>query len=171
MVLPMWAFWVALIAMIIGLIGVLLPVVPGVGFIWAVILVYTIAERFATIDPITFIVLTIIGAVGFTADLWMSQIGAKAGGASALSLLVGLLSGAIGAVVGLVLPVVGVIPCAIIGTVAGIVVAEYHRHEDWHEAFKVGGGWAAGCLLSGGIQFLIGILMILIFVWQALLTG
>ncbi|MFQ6102629.1 MAG: DUF456 domain-containing protein [Anaerolineae bacterium] len=168
MVLPMWAFWIALAAMIVGLIGVILPVVPGVGFIWLVVLIYAIAERFATIDPITFVVLTVLGAIGFTADLWMSQVGAKAGGASVWSLLAGLLLGTIGAIVGLVFLGVGAIPGAIVGAVAGVILAEYYKRKDWREAFKAGGGWLVGCTLSGGVQLLIAVLMILIFVWQVL---
>jgi len=168
MVLPMWIFWVALAAMAIGLIGVILPVIPGVGFIWLVVLVYAIAERFATIDPLTFAVLTVLGATGFSADLWMSQAGAKAGGASIWSLLVGLLLGAIGAIVGLAFLGVGAMPGAIIGAVLGVFLAEWYKRKDWREAFKAGGGWLGGCTLSGGVQFLIGALMILIFVWQVL---
>ena len=168
MTLPMWAFWVALVAMFVGMIGVILPVVPGVGFIWIVVLIYAIAERFATIDPITFTVLTILGAVGFTADLWMSQVGAKAGGASVWSLLAGFLLGVIGAIVGSIFLGVGAIPGAIVGAIAGVVLAEYYKRRDWREAFKAGGGWLVGCTLSGGVQLLIAILMILIFAWQAL---
>jgi uncharacterized protein YqgC (DUF456 family) len=168
MVLPMWAFWIAAVAMAIGLIGVILPVVPGVGLIWIVILIYALAERFATIDWITFAVLTVLGAIGVSADLWMSQVGAKAGGASPWSLLVGLLLGVIGAIVGSLFFGIGAIPGAIIGAVVGVVIAEWHRREDWNEAFRVGGGWLAGCALSGVVQLIIAILMVLIFVWQAL---
>jgi len=168
MVLPMWVFWVALAAMIVGLIGVILPIVPGVGFIWIVVLIYAIAERFTTIDPITFVVLTVLAAIGVSADLWMSQAGAKIGGASIWSLLAGLVLGAIGAIIGLVFLGVGAVPGAILGTILGIVLAEWYRHRDWREAFKVGGGWLIGCTLSGGVQFLISILMIVIFVWQVL---
>ena len=168
MVLPMWAFWVALAAILIGMIGVILPVVPGVGFIWIVVVIYAIAERFATIDPITFSVITILGAIGVSADLWMSQIGATAGGASPLSLLAGALLGAVGSLVGLLFFGVGAIPGAIIGALAGVVIAEWHRREDWREAFKAGGGWLAGCALSGIVQFIVATLMILIYVWQVL---
>ena len=157
--------------MIVGLIGVILPVVPGVGFIWIVVLVYAIAERFATIDPITFAVLTILGAIGLTADLWMSQVGAKVGGASVWSLLAGLVLGAIGAIVGLAFLGVGAVPGAIIGAIAGVILAEWYKRKDWREAFKAGGGWLIGCTLSGGVQLLIAVLMILIFVWQTLLRG
>ena len=112
--------------------------------------------------------LTILGAIGFTADLWMSQVGAKAGGASPWSLLTGLLLGAVGAIVGLAFLGIGAIPGAIVGAIAGVILAEYYKRQDWREAFKAGGGWLVGCTLSGGVQFLIAILMILIFVWQAL---
>jgi len=168
MVLPTWAFWVALAAMAVGLVGVILPVVPGIGFIWLVVLVYAIAERFATIDPLTFAALTVLGAIGFSADLWMSQAGAKIGGASVWSLLAGLVLGAIGAIVGLIFLGVGAIPGAIVGAIAGVVLAEWYRRRDWREAFKAGGGWLVGCTLSGGVQFTIGVLMILLFIWQAL---
>jgi uncharacterized protein YqgC (DUF456 family) len=179
MVLPTWAFWIALAAMAVGLIGVILPIVPGVGFVWIVVLIYAIVERFATIDPITFAVLTILGMVGFSADLWMSQLGAKAGGASIRSLLAGLVLGAIGAVGALVLGAVGAafglaflsigaVPGAIVGAVLGVFLAEWYQRKDWREAFKASGGWLVGCTLSGGVQLLIAILMILIFVWQAL---
>jgi uncharacterized protein YqgC (DUF456 family) len=167
-VLPMWAFWIALVAMVVGLAGVILPVVPGVGFIWLVVLVYAVAERFSTIDPVTFAVLTVLGAIGVSADLWVSQAGAKIGGASIWSLVAGLVLGAIGAIVGLVFLGVGAVPGAILGTFLGIVLAEWYRRRDWREAFKVGGGWLIGCTLSGGVQFLIAILMILIFAWQVL---
>jgi hypothetical protein len=152
--------------MLIGLIGVILPIVPGVGFIWLVALVYAIAERFATIDPLTFAALTILGAIGLSADLWMGHAGAKVGGASIWSLLAGLVLGAIGAIVGLVFLGIGALPGVIVGTVLGIVLAEWYRRRDWREAFKAAGGWLIGCTLSGGVQFLVGILMIVIFAWQ-----
>jgi len=178
-VLPKWAFWAALAAAMVGLAGVILPIVPGVAFVWLVMLIYALAERFSAIDPITFTVLTILGAVGFSADLWMTQLGAKIGGASIWSLLAGLAAGAIGAVValaagaigsafGLAFLSIGAIPGAIIGAILGIFLAEWYRRKDWREALKAGGGWLVGCTLSGGVQFLIATLMILIFVWQVL---
>jgi uncharacterized protein YqgC (DUF456 family) len=178
MVLPMWAFWAALIAMLVGLLGVFLPLVPGVGFIWLVALIYAIAERFATIDPITFAVLTILGAVGVTSDIWMSKLGAKLGGASFQALLGGLGLGILGAILGAVLGLIGVlagmplleigvIPLAIIGALLGVFLVERHIRGDWREALKACGGWLIGCALSGIVQGGISVLMILLFVWQA----
>jgi uncharacterized protein YqgC (DUF456 family) len=180
MVLPWWAFLLALVAMLVGLLGVFLPLIPGVGFIWLVALIYSIAERFATIDPITFIVLTFLGALGVTSDLWMSKLGATLGGASFRALLAGLGLGIAGAILGLMLGIAGTLlglpalgiglvgPLAIIGAILGVFLVERHVRNDWREALKATGGWLAGCALSGAVQFVISVLMILIFVWQAL---
>ena len=128
---------------------------------------YAIAEGFATIDPLTFVVLTILGTVGFTADLWMTQIGAKAGGASLWSLLAGCLLGTIGAVLGFVYLGIGVGLGAVLGALLGIIVAEWARHKNLRDAIKAGGGWLIGCTLAGVLQLLIAALMIVIFAWQA----
>ncbi len=166
MILPMWAFWLAIAAMVVGLIGIILPIIPGVGFVWLAMLGYAIAEQFTTIDPISFTVLTILGAIGVSADLWMSQVGAKIGGASIWSLLSGVLLGLIGAIVGFVFLGIGAVPGAILGAILGVFLAEWYRRKDWREAFKAGGGWLVGCTLSGVVQLLIALLMMVIFVWQ-----
>jgi uncharacterized protein YqgC (DUF456 family) len=131
-------------------------------------LIYALAEGFATIDPVTFGVLTVLAAVGVTADLWMTQAGAKIGGASIWSLLAGMGMGLVGALVGAIFFGVGAVPGALLGTLLGIILAEYYRNRNLDEALKVAGGYLLGCVLSGGVQFVIAVLMIVIFVWQAL---
>lgn len=164
----MWAFWLALVGMIIGIVGILLPIVPGVGFVWLVILIYALAEGFATIDPWIMVVLTLLGAAGVTSDLWVSQVGGKVGGASWKSLVVGAVFGVIGFVIGLVLGGVGAIPMGMIGMLLGILVAEYVYQKDWRKAARAGTGWLVGCLFSTVIQLIIALAMILLFVQQVL---
>ena len=168
MVLPDWVFWVALGTMIVGLVGVILPAVPGVGLIWIAALVYAIAERFATIDPLTFIALTLLGALGVTSDIWISQMGGKLGGASWKALLASLGLGALGFVIGLFFGGIGAAPLGIIGAMLGILLVEYKEREDWKEAAQASAGWAIGCLASWVFQLLTGMAMILIFAWQVL---
>ena len=168
MVLPMWAFWVALAVMLVGLLGVFLPLVPGVGLIWLAALVYAIAEGFATIDPLTFVVLTFLATLGFSAEFWMSQAGAKVSGASIWSLLAGVLLGAVGAVIGFIFFGIGAVPGALLGALIGLVLVEWYRRRDWRETLKIVGGWLGGYLASVAVQLSIGIWMILIFVWQVL---
>jgi hypothetical protein len=154
--------------MIVGLSGVLVPIVPDIAFIWFVILVYAIAERFTTIDPFTFVVLTFLAVVGFSAEFWMSQAGAKISGASIWSILAGIMLGVVGAILGLIFFGIGAVPGAFLGALVGLVLAEWYQRRDWRETLRVVGGWLGGYLLSVGVQLYIGILMILIFVWQAI---
>jgi uncharacterized protein len=164
---PNWPFWLALIVMLIGLAGTILPAVPGIGLIWVAALVYAIVERFGTIDPWTFAVLTLLAAVGVGSDLLLSHAGSKLAGASWRAITVGLALGAVAFVLALIFGGIGALPAAIIGTLTGIVLVEFRRQRSWREAFKAGGGWLAGCLASKVVQFIIAVLMIVIFVWQA----
>ncbi|MGD8243692.1 MAG: DUF456 domain-containing protein [Anaerolineae bacterium] len=164
----MWTFWIALAAMVIALLGILVPIIPDIVLIWSVILVYAVSERFTTIDPLTFVVLTLLAVLGVSAEFWMSQAGAKAGGASIWSILAAIALGIAGAALGLIFFGIGAVPGAFIGALVGLVLAEWYQNRDWHKTRKVVGGWLLGYLLSVGVQLSIGILMILIFVWQTL---
>jgi uncharacterized protein YqgC (DUF456 family) len=155
-----WGLTVALIFMFIGLLSVLLPLVPGVTLIWFTALIYAIAEGFEKVDPITMVVLSLIALPGITADIWVSSLGAKVGGASLWSIVASLLGGVIGFLVFNV-------PGAIIGSLAGLMAVELLRAEDWRQALKASGGWVVGWLLSTAIQIAIGLIMIAIFWWQA----
>ncbi|HEY76273.1 MAG TPA: DUF456 domain-containing protein [Thermoflexia bacterium] len=166
MVLPAWAFWVALVVMLIGLVGTVVPILPDVVLIWLTALVYAIAEGFSTIDPLTFAALTVLAAIGVTTEIWVSQLGGKLGGASWQALLAGMGLGAVGFVVGLLVGGIGALPAALIGALSGVMLVEYLRRRDWKETARAGAGWLAGCLVSGGIKLLVGLAMILLFVWQ-----
>jgi uncharacterized protein YqgC (DUF456 family) len=168
MPLPEWAFWLTLGVMVVGLIGTVIPVLPGVELIWLAALVYAIAERFATIDPLTFAALTALAVIGITANIWASHLGSRLGGASWQALLAGLGLGAVGFLLGLFVGGIGAVPGGLIGALAGVLLVEYHRRKDWRGAARAGTGWLLGCLLSGFIQMTLGIVMILIFVWQGL---
>mgnify|MGYP001123999584 CR=1 FL=1 len=166
--LPMWVFWLALIAMVVALLGVLVPVFPDIALIWFVILVYAIAEGFGAIDPFAFIVLTLLGVIGVGAEFWMSQVGAKAGGASNWSLLAAVVLAPLGAAIGFLFLGVGAIPGALLGALIGLVVAEWYQRRDWEKTMQVLGGWLLGYVLSVSIQLAVGVLMIVVFAWQVL---
>jgi uncharacterized protein YqgC (DUF456 family) len=160
-------FGLAVVFMIIGLAGTLFPVLPGIPIIWLSVLFYAIVEGFEAIDPFTFIVLTLMAIVAGTADIWMSMLGAKTGGASGRSMLFGCLGSLIGFIVG-TLFVIGQLFGALIGYVLGILISEYQKHRDWNLAIKASLGGLAGRGLAAAVQFGAGLLMLIIFVWQVL---
>ncbi len=156
-----------MIAMLIGLAGTVLPALPGVGLIWAAVLIYALAEGFADLTPVAFAVITLLAALGIASDFLLTQAGSRAAGASWRALAAGIALGALGFLFGLFVGGIGAVPTAIIGMLLGIFIVEYRRRRDWAAALKAGGGWLAGCLASRGLQFLLGLVMIAIFVWQA----
>lgn len=161
MAVDWWAV-LALIVMLVGLAGIFLPVVPGVALIWLAAVGYAVADGFTHLGPLTLAVLTLLGVLGVTAELWMSSLGGKLGGASWWSLLAGLLLGLVGLIFYSV-------PGAVIGAVLGVLGVEAWRREgDWHEALKASGGWLVGWVLSIVVQLLIGLVMIAIFLRQVL---
>jgi len=158
----MSGFWLtaALVLMFIGLLGVLLPLIPGVALIWATALVYAIAEGFDKVDPITMVVLSLIALPGITADIWVSNLGAKMGGAS----LWGILASLVGGIVGFI---AFSVPGALIGSLVGLLGVELLRAGDWRQALKASGGLIIGWLLSTLLQLGVGAVLIVIFWWQA----
>jgi len=145
--------------MLVGVIGTVLPIIPGTILIFGGALLYALVEGFQTVGWPTLVVLGILAAVATTADLWASSIGAKLGGASGWSVLIGLVAGLVGLVVfGL--------PGAIIGAVLGVLVTEIVRVGDWRLALKAGSGWVIGWALSTIVQLGVGLIMVAIFAWQ-----
>jgi len=169
--------------MLLGLIGIILPVIPGLILIWLGAFGFALAEKFASIDPLAFIFLSVLTIIGVTAEIWMSQLGAKWGGATFKSQLIGLAGGVVGALLVPVLaglletllgPVFGPILAgllaifgAAVGSVIGVLGAEYYRLKDRKKAVKAGCGWFMGWLASMIFQFAVGAVIIIIFVWQA----
>ena len=157
---------VALVIMGVGLLGVILPVLPGLALVWIGALVFALAERFASVDPVTFAALTLLAALGVTADVWMTQLGARLGGASFKSQLAGLAGGVIGAAAFFLAGGWSAPVGAFLGSIAGVLLAEYGQKKAWGQAFRSGFGWMAGWLASTLLQLAIGVVMVLLFIWQ-----
>jgi uncharacterized protein YqgC (DUF456 family) len=148
--------------MLVGLIGIVLPVIPGTIVIFLSALIYALIEGFQTVGWPTLLVLGLLTLVATTADIWASSVGAKVGGASGWSVVLGLVGGLVGFVL-------FTLPGAIIGAILGVLLTEILRVGNLRQAFKAGSGWALGWILSTVVQLAIGLIMVAIFVWQAVL--
>jgi uncharacterized protein YqgC (DUF456 family) len=159
---------IALIAtgliMLIGLIGTVVPIIPGTVLIFFGALLYALVEGFQTVGWPTLLVLGLLTIVSTTADIWASSVGAKVGGASGWSVLLGLVGGLVGFVF-------LNLPGAIVGAVLAVMITEIVRQEDWRRGLKAGSGWLLGWLLSSIVQLATGLIMLAIFIWQAVLGG
>lgn len=150
---------VVIFILLLSLIGTLIPIIPGVLLMWVTIFIYALVDGFTAVSTPAFIFISLVALVTGTSDLWLTLFGAKKGGASVKSMLIGTA----GAVVGsFIFPLVGTIA----GYVGGLLLGEYMQHGDWEIAKKAGLGGLAGWGVATVIQFIGGIFIFVIFLWQ-----
>ncbi len=156
-------FGLAVVFILIGLIGAFLPILPGSILVWFTVLVYAILEGWQAVTPFVFVIVTVICLVTGTANIWLSLLGAKTGGASTQALIFGVL----GSIIGLfVFSLIG----SIIGYALGIIVGEYMKQKDWNLALKASFGGLAGWGVSTAIQAGGTLIILILFVWRVLTT-
>ena len=121
------ALLIVVVAFGVGLLGSFMPILPGTLIVWGAVLFYAWpVDGFATFSPWVFALITLVGLVAGTADIWLPMLGAKKTGASWRTLAVGLIGGVAGTFL-LPLPIFG----TVVGYGAGILLAEYIRHGAW----------------------------------------
>jgi len=142
------------LAMVVGLAGTVVPLLPGLGLVWAAALVYGLVEGFGGLGYVAFAAITVLGVAGTVAGFVLPHRAAGAAGASRPSTWLGVL----GAVVGFfVVPVVG-FP---LGGALGIYVGEQVRTGDARAALRttkatiVGFGVAALAQLAAGLAMMV----------------
>lgn len=147
--------------MLLGMAGAFLPLIPGVPLVWLGATGYALLDGFHHLSVSAFLVLTLLGATGTTAEMWATQIGARAGGASGWSAAAGSCLG------GLALLFFS-LPMALLAALAGVFGIELWRRGDPKTAAQGSGGWLAGWALSAVAQFSVSLFMILFFLWAVL---
>lgn len=140
---------------------IVIPVLPGQFFIWLAALVFGWLTEWEFLNVRMFILLTLLMLLAAGIDLVAGWLGARKGGASWPAIAVGFVLGLIGLII---FNAIG----AIIGIVAGIVGYEYSQYQDWPRAWKAGGGYLGGMLISLITRFVISLAMVALFVWQVI---
>ena len=151
----------AYLAMAVGLVGTFAPLLPGAVLIWAGALAWAWVDGFERVGWPTLVVLAVLVAASMAADVALTAFGAAKGGAS----WQGMLAAALAAIVGFILfNFLG----ALLGCLLGLLVWEtYRRGGDWRQAWKSSGGAILGYVASSAVRFAIGVVMLVIFAWQA----
>lgn len=153
-------FIVALIIMIIGLAGVILPVLPGIPLIFAAAALYGILTGFAGISLNIILILAGLTVFGLVVDYLANYFSVrKMGGGRA---------GAIGAVVGLMIGIWFGLVWIVLLPFMLAVVFELLAGKEGRRALKAGVGSLVGLLFSGLLRFIIGCVMVGLFVWAVL---
>jgi len=147
--------------MLFGLFGLVIPVVPGLVIIWVAALGYGIAAGFGTLGWIMFAIISLLMVAGSVIDNVLMGTQARQSGASWVSIAAALVFGLAG---NFVLPVIG----GLIAALVALFVAEWIRRKNWRESLKTVGGMAWGCGWAFVIRFIMGVVMIglwMIWAW------
>ena len=156
----LWTIVVAVI-MALGLMGVLLPVLPGLGLIWAAAVFYGFAVGFGTTGWIVVGIMTVLVVIGFIKSVVIPRRAAVESGASGWAQVGAVIGGVVGF---FVIPVFGLI----LGALAGLLAVEYALKGDWNEALVAVRGTARGFGISIVIDLVLGAVMIAAWsVWAA----
>jgi uncharacterized protein YqgC (DUF456 family) len=147
--------------MLFGLFGLVIPVVPGLVIIWVAALGYGIASGFGTLGWIMFAIISLLMVAGSVIDNVLMGTQARQSGASWVSIAAALIFGLAG---NFVLPVIG----GLIAALLALFIAEWIRRKNWRESLKSVGGMAWGCSWAFVIRFIMGVVMIglwLVWAW------
>ncbi|HSJ26941.1 MAG TPA: DUF456 domain-containing protein [Acidimicrobiia bacterium] len=139
------------VVMVIGLAGTLLPILPGLGLIWAAALVYGFVEGFGPVGWAAFALITGVGATAVAAGIRVPQRAAAVGGIDWKGQLLALGLAVVGF---FVIPVLG----AAVGFVVGIFLVARRKHGD--RAWEITRSTVKALLLAAGLQFAAGLGMI-----------
>jgi uncharacterized protein YqgC (DUF456 family) len=165
--MPEWLhvsiFILTQVVILVGLFGLIVPIFPGVVIIWLAILGYAIVRGFNTLGTVLFVIITVLMVGGTVVDNLLMGAGARKQGASWVTIGVALLVGVLGT---LIFPPVG----GVIAAPLAVLLSEYLRSKDPHQAWNALKGLAAGWGLSFFARFGIGVMMMVlwwVWVWQS----
>jgi uncharacterized protein len=163
-------YWILVLVMLVGVIGAVVPGIPGLGLIAIAIAIWGLTAGFSGLwIPFTVAIVALVFTTGldFLATYW----GAKKAGASRW--------GVIGAMVGLVLGVFGLLPALplggpllglLIGPLLGAMVGEFLYRRDLMLAIKAAIGILVGNLVGVVIHVLLAIATVIVFLVTTLPT-
>lgn len=147
-----WYWIIAIVLVIVGFAGLFLPILPGIVFIFAGLLLGAWIDNFMLVSQATMVIIGLITLLAWAVDFFASYFTAKKAKASKLA-LIGTL---VGALLGILAGVIGLI----IGPIVGAVIGEYISRRNSGDATRVG--------IAAGMGFVLALVMKLIFAMMML---
>jgi uncharacterized protein len=152
-----WYWLLAGLLVVLGFIGLLLPVLPGIAFVFSGLLLAAWIDGFSRVSEVTMVIIGVISLFAWGVDFFASYFTAKKAKASKLALLGTL----IGAVLGIFAGVLGLI----VGPIIGAVIGEFISRRNSGDATRVGIAAGMGFVLAFVVKLVLAILVISIFTY------
>ncbi len=156
------ALWIVAVALIaIGVVGTVLPVLPGMVFVFAGILLAAWIDGFTRISGFTVGTLAVLAVLGVAIDYVGAAVSARRAGASGLAVA----GAAIGTVAGVFTGLVGLIFLPL----AGAFIGEFAARRDALRAGQVGLATWVGLLVAAALKIALVFVMLGVFIAALLL--
>lgn len=145
----------AAVIVIVGIAGTVLPVIPGVLFVFGGLFLAAWAQDFSRVGMVGLAIIGALGLLAFAADFVASLLGAKRVGASPKALFGAALGGIAGVFLG--------IPGLVLGPFVGAFLGELWARGGLKQAGKVGVGTWLGLVFAAIAKVVIVFLMVATF--------
>jgi uncharacterized protein YqgC (DUF456 family) len=146
---PLFLWVVAISLIMIGVAGTVLPGVPGVMAVFGGMLLAAWIDDFTRVGTLTLVVLGVLTALAFAADILGGLLGAKRVGASRLALA----GAALGTIAALPFGVLGLVFGPFFGAVAGEFMSQQRLDAAARVGFGTWIGLAVGTLAKIALVF------------------
>ena len=149
------------ILMVIGIPGVFVPIIPALGYMFVIALIFAFLNGFTYITLVNLLTLAGLVAISVLIDYLSGVLGARYGGARRQSVVWGLVGTVIGFVV---FPPLG----GIMGLFLGILISELVHHRPQDKALRAATAGVIGSMVGIGINALLALVFVGLFIWFAL---
>ncbi|MEB3179769.1 MAG: DUF456 family protein [Nostocaceae cyanobacterium] len=159
-------YWLLIALMLVGIVGAVVPGIPGTSLILIAVVIWGIIKGSFAAISVPLIVTVIVLLLSIGVDILAGYWGAKQAGASKW--------GQIGAMVGLVLGLFGLLPALpvggpllgiLLGPLLGAIIGEYLYCKDLQIAAKAGIGIVVGSLVGNLIQGVLAMMAVVVFIY------
>lgn len=152
-------FAVSLVIMFVGMAGIILPVIPSIPLIWIGAFIYALFTHFSKITWMVLLIFALLTVFSIVLENLGNVYGAKRFGATRWGIVGSVVGTGVGFYFG---GPVGLI----LGPIVGTIVFEIIGGKGYTGALKSGLGNFAGFLGGSILKALIGLSMIIIFIWK-----
>jgi len=139
-----WYWILAGVLVVVGYIGLILPILPGIVFIFSGLLLAAWIDDFSKVSEVTMTVIGVLSLLVWAVDFVASYFTAKKAKASKLALFGTI----IGAVMGMLGGIVGLIVGPIIGAVIGELISRRNSTDAARVGLAAGLGFVAGAIVK-----------------------
>ena len=152
-------FAISIIIMLAGMAGIIVPIIPSIPLIWLGSFIYAIFTHFEKITWVVLLIFALLTIFSIVLENIGNVYGAKKFGATKWGIIGSIVGTGVGFYTG---GPIGLI----LGPVIGTIVFEFIGGKGYKGALKSGLGNFVGFLGGSILKFVVGLAMIIVFIWK-----